>query len=130
MMHVRIDYPNATAEKLILDLVENEARTEQTNDFTPLSQADLFQAREEILNLHLSDETKTYIVELVMATRQAEKYSADFARYIEYGVSPRHSCLISMRPRFSLAKRPRLCLASRRTSGGTRCLPTPIVNQF
>lgn len=95
MMHVRIDYPNATAEKLILDLVENEARTEQTNDFTPLSQADLFQAREEILNLHLSDETKTYIVELVMATRQAEKYSADFARYIEYGVSPRATLALS-----------------------------------
>lgn len=95
MMHVRIDYPNAHAEKQILDLVEDEARHVSTNEFAPLSQASLFQAREEILNLHLSDETKTYIVELVMATRQPEKYSADFARYIDYGVSPRATVALS-----------------------------------
>lgn len=95
MMHVRIDYPNAHAEKQILDLVEDEARHLSTNEFAPLSQASLFQAREEILNLHLSDETKTYIVELVMATRQPEKYSADFARYIDYGVSPRATVALS-----------------------------------
>lgn len=89
MMHVKIDYPNSESEKQILDLVELEARDQ--NEPTPemLSQDELFSAREEVLNLHLSEETKTYIVELVMATRETEKYDDTLARYIDYGVSPR-----------------------------------------
>lgn len=89
MMHVKIDYPNSESEKQILDLVELEAKDQ--NEPTPelLSQEELFSAREEILNLYLSEETKTYIVELVMATRQAGKYDETLATYIDYGVSPR-----------------------------------------
>uniref|UniRef100_Q31JK0 ATPase associated with various cellular activities, AAA_3 n=1 Tax=Hydrogenovibrio crunogenus (strain DSM 25203 / XCL-2) TaxID=317025 RepID=Q31JK0_HYDCU len=95
MMHVKIDYPNSESEKRILDLVELEARDQ--NEPTPelLSQDELFSAREEILNLYLSEETKTYIVELVMATRQAEKYDETLARAIEYGVSPRATVALS-----------------------------------
>lgn len=95
MMHVKIDYPNSESEKRILDLVELEARDQ--NEPTPelLSQEELFSAREEILNLYLSEETKTYIVELVMATRQAEKYDEALARAIEYGVSPRATVALS-----------------------------------
>ncbi|QBZ82046.1 MoxR family ATPase [Hydrogenovibrio crunogenus] len=95
MMHVKIDYPNSESEKRILDLVELEAR--DRNEPTPelLSQEELFSAREEILNLYLSEETKTYIVELVMATRQAEKYDEALSRAIEYGVSPRATVALS-----------------------------------
>jgi MoxR-like ATPase len=95
MMHVKIDYPNSAAEKLILDLVEREARDDVNAIPEMMSQEELFSARDEILNLYLSEETKTYIVELVMATRQADKYDADLARYIEYGVSPRATVALS-----------------------------------
>ena len=95
MMHVKIDYPDTDSEKQILDLVELEAKDQ--NDPTPelLSQDELFSARDEVLNLYLSEETKTYIVELVMATRQAEKYDETLARYIDYGVSPRATVALS-----------------------------------
>ncbi|WP_024852251.1 AAA family ATPase [Hydrogenovibrio kuenenii] len=97
MLHVQIDYPNAETERNILNLVEDEARDNSAGFpyFEPLSQEDLFEARNEILNLYLSEETKTYIVELVMATRQLEKYDPALAKYIEFGVSPRATLALS-----------------------------------
>lgn len=89
MMHVEIGYPNAASEMQILNLVEAEARQQPAKVAPQLSQQDLFAARQEVLNLHLSEAVKTYMVELVMATRQPEKYSPELASCISVGVSPR-----------------------------------------
>jgi len=95
MMHVNIGYPSAESEYQILELVENEERQHQTIQPEHLSQQDLFTAREEILNLHMAEAVKTYLVELVMATRNPQAYSADLANKIEYGVSPRATLALS-----------------------------------
>jgi MoxR-like ATPase len=90
LMHVRIDYPDREAEKAILALTEDEARDDsETPDLPHLKQTDLFAARQAILDVHLNDNLKTYIIELVMATRQPHNYDATLASYIDYGVSPR-----------------------------------------
>jgi len=95
MLHVVIDYPSKQSELEILDLVENEAKKVEHEEFEPVSQADLFTARDEILNLHMSEDTKNYLVELVVATRQAGNYSKQLGQYIEYGVSPRATLALS-----------------------------------
>ena len=96
MMHVNVDYPDATSEHKILELVENEARqANQKLPFTPMSQNDLFTAREAILDLHMADSIKTYIVELVMATREPERYSESLEACIGVGVSPRATIALS-----------------------------------
>ena len=95
MMHVNVDYPNAESELKILELVENEARAIAPEAFETLSQIDLFQARDDILKLHMADAIKTYIVQLVMATRQPQTYSADLASLIAVGVSPRATIALS-----------------------------------
>ena len=95
MLHIVIDYPSKQSELEILDLVENEARKVEYEKFEPVSQADLFTARDEILNLHMSEDTKNYLVELVVATRQAGNYSKQLGQYIEYGVSPRATLALS-----------------------------------
>jgi len=95
MMHVNVDYPNAESELQILELVENEARDMDKVAFEPLSQIDLFQARDDILKLHMADAIKNYIVQLVMATRQPHTYSTDLAGLIAVGVSPRATIAIS-----------------------------------
>ncbi|MDR9498250.1 MAG: MoxR family ATPase [Hydrogenovibrio sp.] len=90
LMHVRIDYPDREAERAILTLTENEARDDVEAPALPhLDQADLFAARQAVLDVHLNDNLKTYIIELVMATRQPQNYDATLASYIDYGVSPR-----------------------------------------
>jgi len=95
IMHINIGYPSAESELQILELVEGEER--QVGFIQPenLSQHDLFTAREEVLNLHMADAVKTYLVELVMATRNPQAYSADLANKIEYGVSPRATLALS-----------------------------------
>ncbi len=95
MMHVNIDYPNAESERQILDLVEDEARAVVPQLFEPLSQADLFSARRAILDIHMADAMKTYLVELVMATRNPQQYSEDLAKLIAVGVSPRATIALS-----------------------------------
>lgn len=96
MMHVNVGYPDAQSERQILDLVENEARQQpKEKAFEPLTQEHLFAAREAILSLHMADSIKTYIVELIMASREAAKYSEELAKQISVGVSPRATIALS-----------------------------------
>ncbi len=95
LMLVTIDYPGRDSEKQILALIENEARETVIKACETISQADLFAAREEILNLHMAEAVKTYIVEIVMATRQPKKYAPSLAKWIDYGVSPRATAALS-----------------------------------
>lgn len=95
MLHVKIDYPSAESEFQILELVENEARHPTAAAQEHLSQADLFAARRQILDLHMSDAVKTYLVELVMATRNPQAYQPELAAHIAYGVSPRATLALS-----------------------------------
>ncbi len=96
LMQVNIDYPQRDSERQILDLVENEARdTKHQQAPLALSESAIFAARQAILGLHMADSVKDYIVELVMATRQPNKYSTDLAKNIAYGVSPRATIALS-----------------------------------
>ncbi len=95
MLHVVIDYPDKDAERKILQLVEDEAKANFREQIQPITQAELFASREEILDLHMSEDTKTYLIELVIATRKAANYSSKLGEYIEYGVSPRATLALS-----------------------------------
>ena len=90
LLHVRIDYPDREAEKAIMALTEQEAQAQTPMEAPqPLAQTELFEARQAILAVHLSEALQTYIIELVMATRQPSDYDPQLAQYIDYGVSPR-----------------------------------------
>ncbi|MGA9343447.1 MAG: MoxR family ATPase [Rhodanobacteraceae bacterium] len=92
LLHIRIDYPDATAEAAILTLARERAREALTAQPAParvLSQAQVFSARAEVLNLHLAAALEAYIVQLVLATRDATPYGGELARWVAYGASPR-----------------------------------------
>jgi len=92
LMHVRIGYPDEVTEKAILRLTRNEMLQGSEADQSPLtkiSQADLFAARREAMQLYMADELEDYIVHLVMATRHPEQYNDDLARWIQFAASPR-----------------------------------------
>ncbi len=89
VMHVVIDYPDSEAEQKILRLARGEAMQQQSRDDTKLSQEMVFSARQQVLNLHMSDAVEQYLVQLVMASRRPEPYGKDLASWIEYGASPR-----------------------------------------
>lgn len=91
LMHVKVDFPSAEAEREILRL----SRAEASKDGYPgplereISQESLLKARQEALSVHMADSIEEYIVALTTATRQPEIYGDDLARWLEFGVSPR-----------------------------------------
>jgi MoxR-like ATPase len=89
LMHVTVDYPAVEAERSILQLVRNEAANKKAESPKELSQDALFQARQEILAMHMAPEVEEYIVQLIMATRKPENYGDDLEGWLEYGASPR-----------------------------------------
>ncbi|EDY86397.1 ATPase, AAA family [gamma proteobacterium HTCC5015] len=91
LLHVKVDYPSAEEELKILRLTRGEAvdNAAQAAPAITLKQADLFAARQAALGLHMSESVERYLVELIAATRQPERYGDDLAGWIDYGASPR-----------------------------------------
>ena len=89
LMHLEIDYPGADTELEILRLTRNEALNTHIVQPPSLTQADIFAARKEVLEIHLDESLEQYLVQLIIATRQPELYSPELANWIEFGASPR-----------------------------------------
>ena len=89
LMHLEIDYPGAETELEILRLTRNEAMHAKTVSPPSLSQSDILNARQDVLKIHLDEALEQYIVQLIIATRQPQRYDADLANWIEFGASPR-----------------------------------------
>ncbi len=91
LMHVKVDYPDVVAERKILQLVRDEANNSAAISERPdrVSQAVIFAARQESINLHTAPAIEEYMVQLTMATRNPGNYSEQLASWIEFGASPR-----------------------------------------
>lgn len=89
LMHLEIDYPDAESELAILKLNRGEALKQTIKVPKMLSQDDIFAAREQVLNVHMAPALETYLVDLIMATRQPEKYDDKLKSWLAYGASPR-----------------------------------------
>jgi MoxR-like ATPase len=92
LLHVRVGYPDAASEAAILRFARERAREALATSpasSRKLSQQQVFDARREVLALHLAPQLETYIVQLVLATREPSPYGAELARYVAYGASPR-----------------------------------------
>jgi len=91
LMHVSIDYPEAAAEKQILKLARLEAKNagEDSLVINKISQQSIFDARNEILDIHMADNLEEYLLQLVLATRNPGVYGDDLASWLLYGASPR-----------------------------------------
>jgi len=89
LMHIRIGYPNAEAEREVLRIVRDEARNAEGSTLDAMSQAEVFAARREVLDVHLSPALEEYMIQLVLATRDPSAYGEELAKAVEWGASPR-----------------------------------------
>lgn len=89
LLQVLVDYPEVEAERQILQLARNEARSGEVAPPAKVSQDTLRTARQEILGIHMAEPVEEYLVQLIEATRRPQKYHASLASLIEYGASPR-----------------------------------------
>ena len=103
LVHVKIDYPDAKAEQEILALCRRESSqsveqslrdSDKSAQFSSgmevhVTQMQLFQARQEVLDVFMADNLEKYLLELVLATRDPKYYGNDLAQWVQYGASPR-----------------------------------------
>ena len=89
MLHVKIDFPSAEAEREVLRIVRGEAMAGTVKPSFRVSQQEVFDARQAALKTHVSDALTDYIIQLIQATRRPQMYGDDLAHQISYGASPR-----------------------------------------
>ena len=91
-MHVAIDYPDANTEKDILKLAQDRDKDgyeKPAKNSAYLTQKNVFEAQQQVLNLYVAENLHDYMIELILATRNPEKYDKQLAEMINYGGSPR-----------------------------------------
>ena len=94
LMHVRVGYPDADAEREILRLNRKEALQAATGAAEPphtISQESLFAARSEVLKMHMAPAVEEYLLRIVLATRDPSRYDDGLGKALQYGASPRAS---------------------------------------
>ena len=94
MLKIKIDYPTKEQERLILDRM---ATTEQKFDVKPvISPADISEVRSVVDEIYIDEKIKDYIVDIVCATRDPQKYNIDLGNFISYGASPRATIYLTV----------------------------------
>ena len=90
LMHIKIDYPDSSAERDILALARGEALSKSVPaPSKSLSQETIMAARQAVIQMHMAESVDEYLVQLVLATRAPQNYGEDIASWLEYGASSR-----------------------------------------
>mgnify|MGYP003108583790 CR=1 FL=1 len=97
MLKVVVDYPSEEEELQILDIM---AKTRPKIPIDPVLTPENILAMQALVdNIYVDDTVRSYIVNLVMATRQPERVDASLAPYIKYGASPRATINLTLAAR-------------------------------
>ncbi len=94
MLKLKIDYPNRSEERRILDLM---AKTSNLPEVRPVVDIQsILDARKVINEIYIDDKVKDYIVDIVCATRDPKAYNIDIAEFIQLGASPRATISLAL----------------------------------
>jgi MoxR-like ATPase len=94
MLKLKVDYPSKEEEREILDRM---ALTETNIKVNPvLAAGDIKRLRSVVDQIYIDDKIKDYIVDLVIATRDPQKYNLNLGEFIEYGASPRATIFLTI----------------------------------
>lgn len=95
MMKVSVDYPTKEQELEVMRRISN-----MKFDFTVnalITKEDIFDIRDQINRVTISESLERYIIELVFATRKPLEYKLnEQAQYIQFGASPRASINLNL----------------------------------
>ncbi len=95
MMKVFVDYPTKDQELEVMRRISN-----MKFDFTVnalLTKEEIYDIRDQVNKVKISESLERYIIELVFATRKPLEYKLnDIAPYIQFGASPRASINLNL----------------------------------
>lgn len=94
MLMLKITYPTPAEEREIMDR-NTEGKPVEVKKV--ISKADILRAREVVRSIYVDDKVKEYIVNLIFASREPEKYGlADLKDLISFGASPRATIYLNL----------------------------------
>jgi len=97
MLKLRIEYPSLDEERMIMDAM---AETDKQIEVASATNADaILRARKTVDQIYIDDKIKEYILSLIFATREPEKYDLDIGPYLRYGASPRATIYMAVAAR-------------------------------
>jgi len=89
LLYVHVPYPPGEQEHAILNLVRGEKKGTQA-PLAPLVQPEqILAAREEVLAVDVGEAAERYMVDLVLASRNASELEGEVSKWISLGASPR-----------------------------------------
>jgi MoxR-like ATPase len=94
MLKLKIEYPDRAEERQILDLMARTEGLPEANRVTSGEQ--ILRARKLIDRIYVDDKVKDYVVDLVCATRDPDRYNIPIAPYIQLGASPRATIYLTL----------------------------------
>ena len=93
MLKVLVSYPSKEEEKQILERMASHQKIEIKTNVTPEM---ILKARGVVDNIYVDEKIKTYIVNLVFATRDPKAYGLEkLSSFIAYGASPRATIFLT-----------------------------------
>jgi MoxR-like ATPase len=95
MMKLKVGYPTREEE---LEIMRRMARTDRKEQSSPcVSPEEILRARAVVNEVYIDAKVEQYIVDIVFATREPEKYGlADIKPLIAYGASPRATIYLNL----------------------------------
>ncbi|MCP4453337.1 MAG: AAA domain-containing protein [Planctomycetes bacterium] len=94
MLKVKIDYPEKSEERQILDMMAVTHKTLQIESVT--NPEDIISVRAVVDEIYIDEKIKDYIVDIVCATRNPNEYGLDLDRLISFGASPRATIYLAV----------------------------------
>jgi len=96
MLKLIIDYPERSQELEIL----NKVGFSSSESIEPvLNTGQIEKMASLVRSIYVDDKLKEYIVDLVLATRNPEKYGMDIGEYVQFGASPRATIFLAQAAR-------------------------------
>jgi len=94
MLKLKVDYPSKEDERKILDRM---AFTDKKFDIKPvITPGQIEELRNIVDEIYIDEKIKDYIVDIVCATREPEKYGLDMGNFVSFGASPRATIFLAV----------------------------------
>ena len=94
MLKLKVGYPSPAEERIIMDRNTTGEKISVEKVITP---DDIVRARKVVTDIYVDDKVKEYILNIVFATREPEKYGLkDLKDMISYGASPRATIYLNL----------------------------------
>jgi len=94
MLKLNVDYPSKDDEREILDRMALTDVSMKVDSV--LNAEDIKRLRAVVDQIYIDDKIKDYIVDLVVATRDPQKYGLNLGEFIEFGASPRATIYLAI----------------------------------